>query len=403
MSGSNKCPLIPKLRFPEFRDAGEWREKKLGDCLDYQQPTAYLVSDTNYKDSYETPVLTAGKTFVLGYTNEKNGIYSENLPVIIFDDFTTASKFVDFPFKAKSSAMKILQAKKGVNIRFIYEIMQMISYEVGGHERHWISKFASMSILLPQPMEQQKIANCLSSLDELITAETHRQNALKNYKKGLIQQLFPHEGKDLPCLRFSEFSHSKPWKKEVISNLLEKVINPVNVEANKAYREIGIRSHGKGVFHKAPILGAALGNKRVFWVEENVLMVNIVFAWEQAIAITSSAENGMIASHRFPMYRPKQKIDLRFLKYLFLTAKGKELLGIASPGGAGRNKTLGQKEFEKLELLIPEDIQEQTAIADVISAFDNLLEIQGQKIDALKAHKRGLMQQLFPMFDEVYA
>ena len=182
---------VPRLRFAEFREAGEWDVKMLGDCLDYQQPTDYIVSDTNYDDSYPTPVLTAGKTFVLGYTNEKHGIFSKHLPVIIFDDFTTASKFVDFPFKVKSSAMKILQAKNGLSVKFMYEIMQTISYEVGAHERHWISKFAPMSILVPQPEEQQKIANCLSSLDDRIRLETERLNALKDHKKGLMQQLFP--------------------------------------------------------------------------------------------------------------------------------------------------------------------------------------------------------------------
>lgn len=191
MTATEKRAQVPKLRFPEFRDAGEWEEKTLGSLLDYQQPIDYLVSDTNYGDSYKTPVLTAGKTFILGYTNEQHGIFSENLPVIIFDDFTTATQFVDFPFKAKSSAMKILQARNGVNIKFMYEAMQMISYEVGAHERHWISKFSPMSILVPNLIEQQKIADCLSSIDELITLETQKLDTLKTHKKGLMQQLFP--------------------------------------------------------------------------------------------------------------------------------------------------------------------------------------------------------------------
>ena len=124
----------------------DWEEKKLGDILDYIQPTKYLVKDTEYNDSYTIPVLTAGKTFILGYTNETDGVFENNLPVIIFDDFTTANKFVNFPFKAKSSAMKILVSKNN-NIKFIYEAIQMIKYEVGGHERHWISKFSFLNIL----------------------------------------------------------------------------------------------------------------------------------------------------------------------------------------------------------------------------------------------------------------
>jgi len=178
----------PKLRFKEF--SGEWEEKKLGDCLDYLQPTKYLVSNTDYNDKYKTPVLTAGKTFILGYTNETNGIFKDNLPVIIFDDFTTATKYVDFPFKAKSSAMKILIAKDNINIKFMYELLQMIKYEVGNHERHWISKFAILDILIPTQKEQQKIANTLSSLDNLIEAHQRKVEALKKHKKGLMQQMF---------------------------------------------------------------------------------------------------------------------------------------------------------------------------------------------------------------------
>ena len=190
--------LVPRLRFPGFRSAAAWEEKSLGSLLDYQQPTDYLVSGTNYNDAYKTPVLTAGKTFILGYTNESHGVFNEGLPVIIFDDFTTATQFVDFPFKAKSSAMKILQAKNKTSIKFMYEALQMVSYEVGAHERHWISKFAPMSIFVPNPEEQHKIADCLTSIDNLITNQTRKLATLKTHKKGLMQKLFPvlDEGKE---------------------------------------------------------------------------------------------------------------------------------------------------------------------------------------------------------------
>ncbi len=184
-------PLIPALRFPEFKDSGAWEEKELGQYLNYQQPTKYLVSNTNYKDIYKTPVLTAGKTFILGYTNELNNIFNDSLPVIIFDDFTTASKFVDFPFKAKSSAMKILSSTSGSDIRFMFELLQNINYEVANHERHWISKFAPMKIFLPTLPEQEKIADCLLSIDDLITAQTEIIKQLSKHKKGLMQKLFP--------------------------------------------------------------------------------------------------------------------------------------------------------------------------------------------------------------------
>lgn len=167
----------------------EWQRIELGLLLDYQQPTPYLVESTAYSDSYETPVLTAGKTFILGYTNESSGIYQDQLPVIIFDDFTTDSKYVNFPFKAKSSAMKILTAKKGVSIKFVFEAMQMLQFTVGGHQRHWISIFSNLVIPLPNIKEQQQIAEVLSLADQEIETLQKKLDCLKQEKKALMQQL----------------------------------------------------------------------------------------------------------------------------------------------------------------------------------------------------------------------
>lgn len=169
----------------------EWKEKKLGEILDYEQPTNYIVESTEYKDEYIIPVLTAGKTFILGYTNETEGIFkSSNLPVIIFDDFTTTSQFVDFSFKVKSSAMKILKAKKNIDIKLIYEVMQFIKYEIGGHGRHWISKYSKIKIKLPSFPEQQKIAAFLTSVDKLLESKQQQIAKAEEWKKGLMQGLF---------------------------------------------------------------------------------------------------------------------------------------------------------------------------------------------------------------------
>ena len=181
-----------KLRFKDENGKAfpKWDEKRLGEVLDYIQPTKYLVASTEYDDSYSTPVLTAGKTFILGYTNETNNIYKETLPVILFDDFTTATQFVDFPFKAKSSAMKILVAKKGENINYIFEAMRLITFEIGGHGRHWISQFALFNIAYPCIPEQKKIANYLSNIDTKIETVNKQINQTQTFKKGLLQQMF---------------------------------------------------------------------------------------------------------------------------------------------------------------------------------------------------------------------
>ncbi|ENE0868029.1 restriction endonuclease subunit S [Klebsiella pneumoniae] len=179
--------LTGKKRFSEFKE--DWKHVELGSLLEYKQPTPYLVKSTDYNDDYETPVLTAGKTFVLGYTNESEGIYKDKLPVIIFDDFTTDSKFVDFPFKAKSSAMKILTARDGVSIKYVFEAMQMLDFTIGGHQRHWISIFSNLVISIPEIAEQQKIASVLSTADSEIETLKQQLNRLEQEKKALMQQL----------------------------------------------------------------------------------------------------------------------------------------------------------------------------------------------------------------------
>lgn len=187
------------------------------------------------------------------------------------------------------------------------------------------------------------------------------------------------------------------WRKDKVSNILERVILPVNVEANKLYREIGIRSHGKGIFYKEPVTGKSLGDKRVFHIEPNCFVVNIVFAWEHAIAKTTDKEIGMIASHRFPMYRPKNNsCDIDYILYLFKTKYGKYLLGLASPGGAGRNKTLGQNEFARLSVLLP-PVEEQIKIAAILATWDKAIEIVEKLIEKSEMQKKGLMQILFTM------
>lgn len=158
----------------------------LGEVLEYEQPTNYIVDSTDYNDEFEIPVLTAGKSFLLGYTNETHNVF-RNVPVIIFDDFTTAFKYVDFPFKVKSSAMKILKAKKSVaDIKYLYYRMLGTAVDTQLHKRYWISKYSKVKIELP-PLDQQKqIAKILD------TADAYRQKtkALIEKYDTLTQSLF---------------------------------------------------------------------------------------------------------------------------------------------------------------------------------------------------------------------
>lgn len=150
-----------------YQDSEDYEHDYLGNILVYEQPTKYIVSSEKYSETYDTPVLTAGKTFILGYTNEKNNIF-DKLPVIIFDDFTTASKYVDFPFKVKSSAMKILNCKPNMNIKYYYYLLKSINFDASTHKRYWISEFASIEVPVPPRSIQDKIVEKVEQLLELI-------------------------------------------------------------------------------------------------------------------------------------------------------------------------------------------------------------------------------------------
>lgn len=186
---------VPEIRFQGF--TGEWEQRKLGETLKYEQPGAYIVDSTDYDDSYETPVLTAGQSFILGYTNETNGIKnaSPDNPVIIFDDFTTSSHFVDFPFKVKSSAMKLLTLKdERDDIYCINNILENVDYVPASHERHWISIFSEFDVTVPHSKEEQKkIGDYFRNLDNLITLHQRKSDELKELKQYMLRNMFPQK------------------------------------------------------------------------------------------------------------------------------------------------------------------------------------------------------------------
>jgi type I restriction enzyme S subunit len=198
---------------------------------------------------------------------------------------------------------------------------------------------------------------------------------------------------NIPELRFPEFAED--WEITKVGSIITRVASPVIVQEDEIYKQIGIRSHGKGIFHKEKTTGKEIGNKRVFWIVDGAFIVNIVFAWEHAVAKTTEAEIGMIASHRFPMYLPKDsKSNIDYLLHFFLTPKGKTLLELASPGGAGRNKTLGQAEFLKQSFKIP-SVLEQQKIASFFTTIDQKISQLKLKKSLLEQYKKGVMQKIF--------
>ena len=182
---------VPEIRFKGFTEP--WEQRKLGEILEYEQPGPYIVDSTDYDNSYSTPVLTAGQSFILGYTNETVGIKkaTPDNPVIIFDDFTTSSHYVDFSFKVKSSAMKFLTLKNDTDdIYCINNVLENIDYIPASHERHWISIFTNFDVRVPSSREEQKsIGDYFRNLDHLITLHQRKYEKLLDVKKAFLEKM----------------------------------------------------------------------------------------------------------------------------------------------------------------------------------------------------------------------
>ena len=179
--------LMGKTRLPGF--SGTWKKIKISDLLAYKRPDPYIVQSTEYTEHGDIPVLTANKTFILGYTDEAYGV-CQDIPVIVFDDFTTDSKYATFPFKVKSSAIKLLYPKhEHVSLKYVFERMQLIDFLLGNHKRYYISEYQNLEVLAPDYKEQDAIASVLSDVDAEIAALEQRRDKTIAIKHGMMQQL----------------------------------------------------------------------------------------------------------------------------------------------------------------------------------------------------------------------
>lgn len=382
----------PQLRFEGFTDA--WEERKLGEIFNYEQPTKYIVKSTEYDDNFNTPVLTAGKSFLLGYTDEISGIKNATVenPVVIFDDFTTGSHYVDFPFKIKSSAMKLLSLNDNSdNFYFMFNTLKNIKYVPQSHERHWISKFSSFEIYKPSQEEQQKIGAFFKKIDDTIALHQRKLDLLKEQKKGYLQKMFPKNGEKVPELRFAGFTDD--WEERKLGELVEQIIREVP-KPNKPYYRMSVRSHAKGTFKQFVDNPENVAMDKLFVVKKDDLVVNITFAWEHAIAVVNEENDGLLVSHRFPTYRADGKSDIEFLHHVVSKENFRRKLEFISPGGAGRNRVLNKKDFLKLKIFVPK-IEEQQKIGSFFKQLDNTIALHQRKLDLLKEQKKGFLQKLF--------
>ncbi len=383
--------MVPTLRFPEFREQTGWEVEFLSNILDYERPDNFIVETETYGEE-GIPVLTANKSFILGYTRESTGIYV-NLPVIIFDDFTTDKKYVDFPFKVKSAAIKILHTKHTDILRFIYELMNQITFEAKEHKRYYISTYQRIQVPLPKEEEQQKIADCLSSIDDLIEATAQKVKTLKEHKKGLMQRLFPAKGKNVPDLRFPEFQGMKGWEKKQVKDFGEVITG--NTPSKK-----------EGKYWKGDFVWVTAQDFKGKYINDSILKLT-KFGKDKArvipkdsVLVTCIASIGLNAINKVECSTNQQINTICCNKeyyyeyvYYLVTYNTKNLKQLA---GQTAVPIITKKSFEEFEVYAIDNYDEQQKIADSLSSLDELIEVISRKVEILKEYKKGLMQQLFP-------
>ncbi|WNM14560.1 hypothetical protein [Mesomycoplasma ovipneumoniae] len=215
----SKNKNIPEIRIEGFNPA--WVKKRLADALKHEQSWKYIESSTKYFN-HGIPVLTPGKTFVLGYAKDTKNIKkaSENSPIILFDDFTTQSRFINFDFKVRSSALKLLINKNPKdNLYFHYLILQKIKYTVRHHGRHWLPLFVNFTFFQPGWPEQQKISRLFETLENLVNKLEEKMSLLKNLKNGFTNKMFANFSSVFPSIRFKGFKSA--WITDQVKNLFE--------------------------------------------------------------------------------------------------------------------------------------------------------------------------------------
>ena len=252
-----------------------------------------------------------------------------------------------------------------------------------------LGDIGSCYIKIPILTEQEKIASFLTSIDNLISTQESNISILETYNRGLISKIFKQE------IRFKDDNGNEfpDWEETTLGN----IITPNIIETSKPtkdYIRLGIRSHCKGTFHEKVKIENILEADKMYLVPKDNLIVNITFAWEQAIAITTKEDEGKYVSGRFPTYAFNNNQLPAFYKFVISNKKLKYDMGVASPGGAGRNRVLNRELFLKIKITIP-CLKEQEKIANFLTSLDNVLLEEKNYLEYLKTIKKGLLQQMF--------
>ncbi len=429
MSKQEKKRLVPVLRFPEFRDSEGWEGKKLIDTANEKVKWSFIggpfgsnltssdyvesgvriiqlqnIGDTEFLDDYK--IFTSEEK-----ANEllSNNIYPGDIILSKMGDPVGRACLIPNMhnrFVMCSDGIRLVVDEKKYSKYFIYSLINSVQFRSlvektatgSTRKRIGLDDLKNLPMLIPtERKEQQKIADCLISIDELIIAQTQKLDALKTHKKGLMQQLFPAEGKTVPRFRFPEFRDKGEWE--------EKTLGQVADYENGKAHEQDIDDQGKYIVVNSKFISTD-GEVKKF---SNA--ANLVAKKDDILMVLSDVPNGRAIAKCFYVnkdnaYTVNQRIckltATKAVSLLLFYILNRNAYFLAFDDGV-KQTNLKKDDVLDCPVVLPRDKEEQQKIADCLSSIDELIRSQTQKIDALKTHKKGLMQQLFPAMDEVGA
>lgn len=397
MSDKENKPLMPKLRFSAFKNSPEWTSEKVDRLVDTVTPPKKLPT-SSYAVKGDFPIIDQSQNAICGWTDDREALIQDDLPLIVFGDHTCILKLMDRPFAQGADGIKILKPRSKICTSYLYQYLIHRPVVTEEYKRHY-SILKEKVVLFPEAQtgEQQKIADCLSSLDELIAAQARKVDALKTHKKGLMQQLFPREGETQPRLRFLEFQDAGEWIPAELGSIASFSSGGTPSKENTEYWNGNIPWVSASSMYELHVSKAdhyvtplAIGNgTRIAKKGTLLILVRGSMLFKRVPMCVAAVDVAFNQDVKALKVTPS--VNSTFLIYQLLANESR--IPINETGiGAGKIELADLKEFG---VLVP-SLPEQRRVADCLSNLDDLVNSSSQELETLKTHKKGLMQQLFP-------
>ena len=407
MTADKPSPFVPKLRFPEFAQGPGWDHATVADLVETVTPPKKLTTSTYLADG-RFPIIDQSQSYICGWTNDDEAVITRPLPVIVFGDHTCVLKFVNRPFAQGADGVKILTARRRVSTLYLYHQLTYRPVVMEEYKRHF-SALKDKVVCFPDPKsgEQQKVADCLGSLDDLIAAGGRTLEALRQHKQGLMQQLFPQPDETRPRLRFPEFEDAPDWEEVTLGTLLDRPPDyGVNAAAVPFSESLPTYIRITDIDDDGQFASRARVSVDIDATDEQYLEDGDIVLARTGASVGKSyryrEEDGRLVYAGFLIrVRPNpERLLSQFLAAYLSTWSYWDWVRLTSArsGQPGINAT----EYASIPLPLPPDrrtLAEQQKIADCLTSIDDQLNAQARKLDTLKQHKQGLLQQLFPSLD----